>query len=1106
MKLRFSTTWHGVAIAVLACPTAALAGAVTDGSVGPVQSLSGHFTIPQTLGSVKGANLFHSFATFGVGRSESATFTTQSAAIARVISRVTGGQPSAIYGPLSLQAAAGAKPDFYFINPAGVIFGAGAQIDVPGGFHVGTAQQLKFADGFAWDTGSPTTSGLTVAAPEAFGFLGGNARTAIRFANLDADGNAGESPIFNLPAGSSLTIAAGDVEFSGTTLRLPAALVHVAATGADAIDLPIAPSSDNLATHLGGEIGLVDSNIVTSSPGILILRGNTIDLWRSQVAANNLDAPADTEAGGVILHASGELSIRDSGVSSGTNCDASGGYVVVDAGALVLDGPGTVLRTDTVGAGGKAGTIYVTVANDMTMSNGAQISSASANATGNAGAIWVTADSLKIGGQGASTGIRTIAGQGAGSAGGIVVDVANALTLESGGYISSMAFDAGNAGIVVIGARTLDLGGGSPAGSIPSITAVVSNSSLRSGDAGSVHIAVTDTMSVSHGYIGVKSEQSSGSAGALSIQAGTLVIGGAGTPSVIDSSAFNGKSDAGSIAIHVDNDLTVNGGIVASITSQAGNGGAITATVGGDLRLANGAGIVSLADRSSGKAGAITLTVDKNMSVDDGSIVSSQSSGAAGDAGDISIRADSLRLEGSAAGNYSLIESSTLNGPGNGGRIDIDVNRSLALDNGGLIGSITDNGGKGGAITIKAGEVDISGGPSLSSGIFVDAVSETGDAGNIFVDADRVSISRGGAISSSTSSAGKGGAVELQVGSMEVDGSGHPAGQTGIQSGSEGAGDAGFVDIRATGDVTLRRGAVITSNAESTGSAGSVTLQAGRLTMDGVDGTGVDTTGIFGSATATSSGQNGHVSVAADEVTLRNGATISIRNEATVADPNSLTPTRLTVSARNVRLDHSQITAAATGNANASNIDIAASGSLTLKSSGITTAAVDGNGGDIRIAGRVIRLSDSLVTTSVFGTANGNGGNIRIAGEALVLQSGFIQANTLAPLAQGGDIAIDTRLLLVDGGPLFFGGSAITSFRSGINVIQAAAPDGVAGELVVTTPELNLAGTLAALATPVVDLGPLARDQCRGGTESSFTFAGRGGLPASVADMAGLGR
>ena len=49
------------------------------------------YTIPQTLGKVSGANLFHSFERFSVGSGDAAIFTTSTTSLQHVISRVTGG-------------------------------------------------------------------------------------------------------------------------------------------------------------------------------------------------------------------------------------------------------------------------------------------------------------------------------------------------------------------------------------------------------------------------------------------------------------------------------------------------------------------------------------------------------------------------------------------------------------------------------------------------------------------------------------------------------------------------------------------------------------------------------------------------------------------------------------------------------------------------------------------------------------------------------------------------------------------------------------------------------------------------------------------------------
>jgi hypothetical protein len=132
----------------------------------------------------------------------------------------------------------------------------------------------------------------------------------------------------------------------------------------------------------------------------------------------------------------------------------------------------------------------------------------------------------------------------------------------------------------------------------------------------------------------------------------------------------------------------------------------------------------------------------------------------------------------------------------------------------------------------------------------------------------------------------------------------------------------------------------------------------------------------------------------------------------------------------------------------------------------------------------------------------GDGGNIRVAGSALVLRSGFVQANTVAAKASGGNVTIDVPLLVPDGSNVFIGGNRIAQFRAdtpGFNVIQAAAPNGLAGTLDVTTPDLNLSGSLAALSTTRIDFGLLGRDVCQIGFDSSFTPLGRGALPESSA-------
>jgi hypothetical protein len=170
---------------------------------------------------------------------------------------------------------------------------------------------------------------------------------------------------------------------------------------------------------------------------------------------------------------------------------------------------------------------------------------------------------------------------------------------------------------------------------------------------------------------------------------------------------------------------------------------------------------------------------------------------------------------------------------------------------------------------------------------------------------------------------------------------------------------------------------------------------------------------------------------------------------------------------------------------------------LRLDPSSITTSANEGNGGPIRIlGGQVILLQNSQITTSVLGTS-GNGGDIGIAAEVLVMNTGFVQANTAALAASGGNVLIDVAALIPSGNTLSVGSRVGNTFSPGMfghNVIEAAAPSGVSGNVEVTSPALDLAGALGALATGVIDFGALGKDPCRVGAGSSLTPVGQGGF------------
>ncbi|MBT9313529.1 CHAT domain-containing protein [Leptothoe kymatousa TAU-MAC 1615] len=87
--------------------------------------------------------LFHSFEQFNLEDANTAEFLVNSN-VETIVSRITNGLPSKISG---LIAVSGAPASLYLMNPAGVLFGAGAGLNLGGDFITLTAERLDFTHG-----------------------------------------------------------------------------------------------------------------------------------------------------------------------------------------------------------------------------------------------------------------------------------------------------------------------------------------------------------------------------------------------------------------------------------------------------------------------------------------------------------------------------------------------------------------------------------------------------------------------------------------------------------------------------------------------------------------------------------------------------------------------------------------------------------------------------------------------------------------------------------------------------------------------------------------------------------------------------------------------
>jgi filamentous hemagglutinin family protein len=136
-------TWLGFFLCTLgylitpnnpALAKARLAQVTSDDTVNTQVSDDGE-TAEITGGERAGDNLFHSFQDFSVQSGDRASFLNAND-IANIFSRVTGGNISNIDGLISANGSA----NLFLINPAGIVFGENARLDVGGSFYGSTRQ------------------------------------------------------------------------------------------------------------------------------------------------------------------------------------------------------------------------------------------------------------------------------------------------------------------------------------------------------------------------------------------------------------------------------------------------------------------------------------------------------------------------------------------------------------------------------------------------------------------------------------------------------------------------------------------------------------------------------------------------------------------------------------------------------------------------------------------------------------------------------------------------------------------------------------------------------------------------------------------------------
>ena len=107
-------------------------------------TVDSYLNIEGGYASDDGSNLFHSFKQFDLPSGEIANFITQDEDVRNIIGTINGGQSSTIDGTLQVS---GGDANLYLVNPAGILLGPDATLNLPGSFSATTATGIEFADG-----------------------------------------------------------------------------------------------------------------------------------------------------------------------------------------------------------------------------------------------------------------------------------------------------------------------------------------------------------------------------------------------------------------------------------------------------------------------------------------------------------------------------------------------------------------------------------------------------------------------------------------------------------------------------------------------------------------------------------------------------------------------------------------------------------------------------------------------------------------------------------------------------------------------------------------------------------------------------------------------
>ncbi len=400
----------------------------------------------------------------------------------------------------------------------------------------------------------------------------------------------------------------------------------------------------------------------------------------------------------------------------------SNGDILISGRQISITNNSTVTA---INSGANSGGAIVVKASESLEVNGLSDVNSSTISTGAAGEIIIETRRLIVSGNSfIESASQPMFGDGQG--GNLTVNASESVEVDGSSFISTRTFGNQNAGDLTVTTQRLILSNGGQ---------ITSSTEFAGGNGGTVSVNAYQSIEVSgEGIIGtpeIGEEVDPSGLFASTTRDGTFGNGGSLS---INTSRLSVR-DGGSISVAADD-------------GSIGQGGSLNINAS-ELVVVSGTNSTVLATSESSKAGDLTINTPL-LTLQDGATISASSP--LGEGGDIKLQGlNSLRVS-----DNSNISASTRSG--SAGNLTVTATESVQLSGTGRLSVEATEGGTAGNLTVETGQM------SVSDGARVTVSSRQGQAGNLIINANSLSLNRG-SITAETGESGieEGANITLQL-------------------------------------------------------------------------------------------------------------------------------------------------------------------------------------------------------------------------------------------------------------------------------------------------------------------------------------------------------